>query len=113
MPVRSGCTFCNWRWPAPSQVAAQFGAVIGAVERISRSVPDGALFGLVVCPGFPQAGMSGRECHGAVADDRGMAGDDDLGDPAVLFVGRALQGARAPHGYALVDLNTVGAAPFR
>ena len=74
---------------------------------------DGALFGLVVCPAFPQAGMSGRECHGAVADDRGMAADDDLGDPAVLFVRRALQGAGAPHGYALVDLNTVGAVPFR
>jgi hypothetical protein len=37
-----------------------------------------------------QAGMSGREGHGAVADDRGMAGDDDLGDPAVLFVRRPL-----------------------
>ena len=42
-----------------------------------------------------------------------MAADDDLGDPAVLFVRRALQGAGAPHGYALVDLNTVGAVPFR
>ena len=114
MPVRSGCTFCHWRWSAPSQVAAQFGAVIGAVERVSWSGPDGALFGLVaVCPGFPRAGMSGWECHGAVADDGGMAADDDLGDPAVLFVREALQGAGAPHGHALVDLKTVGAVPFR
>jgi hypothetical protein len=66
-----------------------------------------------VCPGFPRAGMSGRKCHGAIADDRGVAANDDLGDPAVLFVRGALQGAGAPHGHALVDLNTVGAVLFR
>ena len=93
-------------WP----FAVAFGVFFAVAAWLLRS---GALFGLVVCPGFPQAGMSGRECHGAVADDRGMAGDDDLGDPAVLFVRGALQGAGAPHGYALVDLNTVGAVRFR
>jgi hypothetical protein len=32
---------------AIAQVAAQFGAVIGAIERVSRGVPDSALCGLV------------------------------------------------------------------
>lgn len=57
--------------------------------------------------------LPGRECHGAVADDRGSATDGNLGDLAVLLVSGALQRAWAPHGHSLGDLEMVGAVLFR
>ena len=53
--------------------------------------------------------LPGRECHGAVANDRGSATDGNLGDLAVLLVSGALQRAWAPHGHSLGDLEMVGA----
>lgn len=63
--------------------------------------------------GAGEAALPGGERHGAVADDRGAATDDDLGDLAVLLAGGALQRAGAAHGHSLVDPEMPAAVPFR
>ena len=60
-----------------------------------------------------EVALSAGKRHGAMADDRGPAADHDLGDPAALFIGGALQHAGAPHGHSLVDPEMIGAIPLR